>query len=192
MVDINISVLKDAAEAVDQLVDTIRRIAHLFRDAVKSGSQLVDWNTARLLRNRLAEIHKNTTFLFYEQTGMFYVYTDENGVDWHNFHEHLAMLLRQVQSIKIDLQLDANELSTLPFYKDLLMSLAARERILKTIIKIEHSGMIGSSYINAVDDLTRRYSKLTDELETLNEEIRKFIVRLRHERQYPTEADYAS
>jgi hypothetical protein len=40
MVEVTISVFKDAAEAVDKLADTIRKLAVLFGDAVSKGSDL--------------------------------------------------------------------------------------------------------------------------------------------------------
>jgi hypothetical protein len=107
MVDVTISVFKDAAEALDKLVDTISKLAGLFRDAVKTGSELVDWAHARALRKTLTSIHKKTTFLVAEQRrAVEYSPAADPENDWHEFHEGLQSLLHQVQGLQQDLQLD--------------------------------------------------------------------------------------
>jgi hypothetical protein len=63
MVDINVSVFKDAAEAIDKLVDVVSKLVGL----LGKGSDLIAWTTARTLRKKLGSIHSRTTSLWIGQ-----------------------------------------------------------------------------------------------------------------------------
>ena len=54
MVDLNISILKDAAEAIDKLVDAVRNLAGLIGDSAEKGADLIE-------RKKLRGIHSHTT-----------------------------------------------------------------------------------------------------------------------------------
>jgi hypothetical protein len=91
--------------------------------------------------------------------------------------------LEEVRALSSVLKSDGQELSTLPFYKDLLVSLAERERTLSSLLAL--SAPQSADELNALKRFLERYVILIEQLGKLTDAIAVFINKLRADGKWP-------
>jgi hypothetical protein len=191
MVDISLElgVFKDAADAADKLVDTVRKIGRLFEDAISEGSDLVAWSEARNLRIRLSEIHAETAELWVSQivdvkdTLADYI-DDPSPEEWGLFERAVGRTVVTIHSIQEKLKSDSRELSDLPIYAQLLATLGEREHVLRRELEVKEPPTSGVAFAQ-LKNLLEKYIVLIDELGKYNTQIEQYIVGLKSGGKWP-------
>jgi hypothetical protein len=146
------------------------------------------------LRKKLHGIHSKTTRVWIGQvvnikeTLEDYMAAPSDSDSWKVILDAIEGTRGEVMAILSELKSDSKDLSTLPFYSELLLTLAERERILSKVRTIKEPPK-SPPELEAVKVFLDRYSKLIEELGNLNTEIAKFIERLRQDGKWPIRGD---
>jgi hypothetical protein len=193
MVDITISVFKDAADAIDTVVGTLDKLIKLLTDAAHSGSDLIAWSTARSLKKKLSGVHSSSVVLWQSQTIVLKSRLEDfianpAPEDWVALKGIFSGTLGEVRSISSELKADSKNLSTLPFFKDLLVTLGERELVLSKLLDEKVTPQT-KEQLDALKAFLLRYVALIEQLGILTDRIADFINRLRADGKWPIKGD---
>jgi hypothetical protein len=182
MIDVSMHVIKDAAEAADKLVDTLRKLGELFADTANKGYELIIWNTARRLKNKVKGIHSRSTLLWATpmaaKATLEQFIADPQPDDWPALAELFDNTLKELQSLSRELKSNANDLSTLPFYSNLLVTLDDQERALVKVCRL--GAPQSSDDLRNLKEFLGRYGALVEQFAKLNDAIVSFLERPEH------------
>lgn len=175
-------VLKDAADAIDTMVDTVRKLAELIAEAAAKGVQLVEWAQAKVLARKLTNLQVETSRLYGTQAvtlnnalTSFIRYPNE--LTWPRVRESVSETLAITENICALIENDRSSLSTLPFFKPLLVAIAQREQALGLVLELKRAPATQDE-LAAIKHFAGRYLILVEELGRLDDALSDYIRKL--------------
>ncbi len=176
MVDITLSVFKDAAEAIDKLVDVLGKIDGMVKNAALEGREVMEWRSARRLEKILTKILVDTNEMRIRNMlilSHFESYAlNPSQERWKMVQSEVEGMVTKVTDVLAILQTNHN-LVTLDFFDPLSQILNIRKTALTYLEEIKRPE--SESELKELKLFSDKYDLLKDELSHLRWVIRYYI-----------------
>jgi|HubBroStandDraft_4_1064222.scaffolds.fasta_scaffold88625_1 hypothetical protein len=187
----SISVFKDAAEAIDKLVDAISKLGTMFTSAAKAGVAVFDFATARSLIGALRCFDTGAIALYQTQQLKLRPKLQEfikspTDTSWMIACSEIRTTRTLVDQVSKGLKKISPSLVTEEFYPILAGTLMAREVALDALI--ESPMPKTPEEIEAVKELLAKYDVLIAQLEKACESLSAYIKSLIDSGKWPADA----
>jgi hypothetical protein len=189
-----ISVFKDAAEAIDKLVDAVSKLGAMFASAGNAGVALFDFATARRLISRLRSFDTQAIELYQSQQLKLrprlqsFINTPTEA-NWNSACTEIQLTRKFVDEIAEGLKAAGPSIVTEDFYPILVGTLMSRKVALDAIA--QSPAPKTPEEIEAVKDFLAKYDVLIAQLEMACTALSTYIKSLIDSGKWPADAMYA-
>jgi hypothetical protein len=190
--DLNITMLKDAGEALDKIMDAVSKFAKMIGSAAGTASEIIEWNVARNTRKTLLNVSITGTYVSQTQTRILLPTLEEyienpDPKNWNLIKESIESTLASVRKMSDELKGAAMAIATTEFFPVLVGAVAQRQLMLMRISKIP-APQTGEE-IEAVKEFLRKYKLLVEQLVEANSALGKYIDGLKAQNKWPIRGD---
>jgi uncharacterized protein YbjQ (UPF0145 family) len=170
-VEIKVNLLRDAAEAVDITVESLRKLIDLLFDTGAKGREVLSAAQERRLTNALQKIHACAISLGADsvvgmRTSIENFCHHPSATRWREVQAEAGAMLEAVAEIREALDDNASKLSTMEFYGPLLATLVQRELLFSELVKMKDPP--SGADLRELKRFSEKYIKLINALCTVN------------------------
>lgn len=187
--DLSISGLKDASEAIDKLVDTIKKIGELFGLAAATGAQIVGFARTQATINHLTDLSATLTTLTASQSATFLPELHEYAASpseqrCQAVQDGINHTLDLCKGLVHQIKGSSREIATKDFFETLLASLMERDRTLERMRDGPRPETPEALIV--LREHTDKYAELLTRLQQANRSLTGYIESLRTGNKWPT------
>ncbi|MFK4537274.1 hypothetical protein ABIF96_003065 [Bradyrhizobium ottawaense] len=191
MVDVSISIFKDAAEALEKILDVACKLGTAIMQAGKNGVMLFDATTARTTHSKLnaftADLQEMSEFQQHVLQPTFEKYRkDPTDQNWQRIVRDLDTTKYLLNGVSQLLRASTPALATQPFFKDLVAAFMVRERAFDDILALPIPSTPEET--EAALAFLATYDRLIGQLEVTSDALRDYIRSMQSAGTYQTDS----
>jgi hypothetical protein len=176
--DFNLKIFKDAAEAIDKIVDAVEKLGKMLYASASTASEVLERQFAKSALGRLRAISVSSTYLVQGRCSLLLASMDNylktpDAAKWEDFQQNVQTTVAAVQGLSDDIKGSSKEIATTDFFPVLVGAVAQRQLYLVNFTKMKPPTT--PEEIEAARELILKYETLLTVLSEATKQLGHYI-----------------